>query len=134
MTYDRSQRACGALRASSAGDSVHFEISPNPAFVDEDVRVCVRGLTAAALISVQAATDDDQGRRWISQARFRADSGGGLTLRCTNLWTAAIVASRRWGFSGPWSLRRRARTVVPVSRKMIVRRIAWISRLCSMGA
>src|SRR5208282_1564105 len=76
MTYDRSQRACGALRASSAGDSVHFEISPNPAFVDEDVRVCVRGLTAAALISVQAATDDDQGRRWISQARFRADSGG----------------------------------------------------------
>src|SRR5271156_1885847 len=76
MTYDRSQRACGALRASSAGDGVHFEISPNPAFVDEDVRVCVRGLAAAALISVQAATDDDQGRRWISQARFRADSGG----------------------------------------------------------
>src|SRR5271170_5923920 len=76
MTYDRSQRACGALRASSAGDGVHFEVSPNPAFVDEDVRVCLRGLPAAALISVHAATDDDQGRRWSSQARFRADSCG----------------------------------------------------------
>jgi dienelactone hydrolase len=64
------------LRASSASSSVHFEIAPNPAFVDEDVRVCVRGLPACALISIQAATEDDQGRRWSSQARFRADSTG----------------------------------------------------------
>jgi dienelactone hydrolase len=76
MTYDGLQKASSALSASPAGDGVQFEISPNPAFVDEDVRVCVRGLPAAALISIQAATDDDQGRRWSSQARFRADSGG----------------------------------------------------------
>jgi dienelactone hydrolase len=76
MTYDGSQRASSALSASPAGYGVEFEISPSPAFVDEDVRVCVRGLPASALISIQAATDDDQGRRWSSQARFRADSGG----------------------------------------------------------
>jgi dienelactone hydrolase len=64
------------LSASSAGCGVHFEISPNPAFVDEDVRVCVRGLAASALISIQAATEDDLGRRWSSQGRFRADSAG----------------------------------------------------------
>src|SRR5277367_2084718 len=76
MTYDGSQRASSALSTSPAGDGAEFEISPTPAFVDEDVRVCVRGLPASALISIQAATDDDQGRRWSSQARFRADSGG----------------------------------------------------------
>ena len=64
------------MSASSAISSVHFEIAPNPAFVDEDVRVCVRGLPASALISIQAATEDDQGRRWSSLARFRADSAG----------------------------------------------------------
>jgi dienelactone hydrolase len=64
------------LSASSAISSVHFEIAPNPAFVDEDVRVCVRGLPASALISIQDTTEDDQGRRWSSLARFRADSAG----------------------------------------------------------
>ena len=63
------------MSAPAAGD-VRFEISPNPAFVDEDVRVCVRGVPAASLISIHAATEDDQQRRWSSQARFRADSAG----------------------------------------------------------
>jgi dienelactone hydrolase len=76
MTYDRSQRASGALSASPAGTGVQFEISPNPAFVDEDVRVRVRGLPKASLISIHAATGDDQGRRWSSQALFRTDSAG----------------------------------------------------------
>src|SRR5271154_2401893 len=76
MTYDGLQKASSALSTYPAGDGAEFEISPTPAFVDEDVRVCVRGLPAAALISIQAATDDDQVRRWNSQARFRADSGG----------------------------------------------------------
>jgi dienelactone hydrolase len=64
------------LSAPSAGSGVDFEIAPNPAFVDEDVRVCVRGLPASALISIQDTTEDDQGRRWSSLARFRADSAG----------------------------------------------------------
>jgi dienelactone hydrolase len=76
MTYDRSQRDYDALSATSVCVSAFFEIAPNPAFVDEDVRVCARGLPASALISIQAATEDDQGRRWSSEGRFRADSGG----------------------------------------------------------
>ena len=64
------------MSAPSAGSGVDFEIAPNPAFVDEDVRVCVRGLPASALISIQDTTEDDQGRRWSSLARFRADSAG----------------------------------------------------------
>ena len=65
------------MSASSARDgSVHFETSPNPAFADEDVRVCLRGLAPSALISIQAATNDDCGRRWSSLGHFRADSSG----------------------------------------------------------
>ena len=64
-----------ALNPFPASD-VRFEISPNPAFVDEDVRVGLRGLAASSLVTVQAATEDDRGRRWSSQGRFRADSGG----------------------------------------------------------
>ncbi len=64
------------MSAASAGGGVQFKIAPNPAFVDEDVRVCVRGLAVSAQISIQGAAEDDQGRRWISLARFRADSGG----------------------------------------------------------
>jgi dienelactone hydrolase len=71
----RLTKESSELSASPAGD-VRFEISPNPAFVDEDVRVCVRGMPASSLVSIQAATEDDQGRRWSSQARFRADSAG----------------------------------------------------------
>jgi dienelactone hydrolase len=76
MTYDRSQRASSALSASAARSGVHFEISPDPAFVDEEVRVCLRGLAASSLVSVQATTEDDQRRRWSSLGRFRADSAG----------------------------------------------------------
>src|SRR6202167_5124591 len=76
MIYDDSKRALGALSAAPAGRGVHFEISPNSAFVDEDVRVCLNGLAAASLISIDAATEDGNGRRWNSQARFRADSSG----------------------------------------------------------
>jgi dienelactone hydrolase len=64
------------LSVSSAGVRVHFAISPNPAFVDDDVHVCVRGLAGSSLISIQTATEDDQGRRWISLGHFRADSSG----------------------------------------------------------
>lgn len=64
------------MSASSAGGGVQFEIAPDPAFVDEDVRVCVRGLVASALISIQGAAKDDQGRRWSLLGHFRADSSG----------------------------------------------------------
>jgi Acyl-CoA thioester hydrolase/BAAT N-terminal region/BAAT / Acyl-CoA thioester hydrolase C terminal len=80
MIYEDPKRALGALSASPDGSGVHFEISPNSAFVDEDVRVCLNGLAAASLISIHAATEDDSGRRWNSQARFRTNSSGGVDV------------------------------------------------------
>jgi dienelactone hydrolase len=77
MVHDVSRKAFRALSASP-GIILRFEISPNPAFVDEDVRVCVQGLPPAALISIHAAMDDNLGRRWSSEARFRADSTGSV--------------------------------------------------------
>jgi dienelactone hydrolase len=62
--------------SASPASGPRFEISPNPAFADEDVRVCVRGLAASSSISIHAATEDDLGRRWTSEARFRADAAG----------------------------------------------------------
>ena len=62
--------------SASPDSAPRFDISPDPAFADEDARVCVRGLPASALISIQAAVEDDQGRRWSSLACFRADSAG----------------------------------------------------------
>jgi dienelactone hydrolase len=79
MSYDGSRKASSALSTPPASD-LCFEISPNPAFVDEDVRVSVRGAPASSLISVHAATEDDQHRRWSSQARFRADSSGSVDI------------------------------------------------------
>ena len=75
MSLSRLTKESSELSAPAAGN-VRFEISPNPSFVDEDARVCVRGLPAASLISIHAATEDGLGRRWSSQARFRADSAG----------------------------------------------------------
>jgi dienelactone hydrolase len=86
MIYGGSAKASTALSASPAGNADQFEISRNPAFVDEDVRVCVRGLPASAPICIQAATEDDQGRRWISQAHFRADSAGVIDASVQQSW------------------------------------------------
>jgi dienelactone hydrolase len=92
MSYDRSPRAFAALSAAPAGSGVHFQVSPHPAFVDENVRLCVRGLPAAALPSLHATSLDDQARRWSSQACFRADSSGAID--------ASVHASLRGSYRG----------------------------------
>ncbi|HYL69045.1 MAG TPA: acyl-CoA thioesterase/BAAT N-terminal domain-containing protein, partial [Candidatus Limnocylindria bacterium] len=56
--------------------SIRFEISPNPAFVDEEVRIRVRGLHLNHPLILRATTEDDDARRWRSQAHFRADESG----------------------------------------------------------
>jgi dienelactone hydrolase len=56
--------------------NIHFEISPNPAFVDEEIRICVRGLRPHQPVVLRAATEDDDRRSWRSRAQFRADESG----------------------------------------------------------
>ena len=68
---------------ASAGSSAHdisLQISPNPAFVDEEVRVRALGLVPQQQILMRAATRDDLDRSWNSRAIFRADASGSVDL------------------------------------------------------
>ena len=53
-----------------------MEITPNPAFADEPVRVAASGFAPRQRVIVRASTEDDAGRRWVSHAEFRADAEG----------------------------------------------------------
>jgi len=48
--------------------------------VDEEVRVRVCGFAPQQQVLIRAATQDDLGRRWASQAVFRADASGTVDL------------------------------------------------------
>ncbi|MGH9717448.1 MAG: acyl-CoA thioester hydrolase/BAAT C-terminal domain-containing protein [Candidatus Acidiferrales bacterium] len=61
-----------------AGD-IRFDF-PNGAFIDEDVRIRLSGLGPHQGVRIRATTEDDENRRWISDARFRADAHGEVDL------------------------------------------------------
>src|SRR5579872_4758801 len=65
-----------AQRTSSSPSGVRLEISPNPAYVDEPVRIRLRGLAPGCKAVLRAITRDDDDRTWTSHAEFRADSSG----------------------------------------------------------
>jgi len=62
-----------------AGD-IRFEIPPNGAFIDEELKIGLSGLTPHQSVRIHATTEDDENRRWISGATFRADSHGRVDL------------------------------------------------------
>ena len=53
-----------------------IEIAPNPAFIDEDVSICVRGLAHGARVVLRATVLDDAGRTWEAHATYIADAAG----------------------------------------------------------
>lgn len=53
-----------------------LEASPNPAFVDEEIRVTLRGLPCGSRVSISAETEDDDRRTWKSEAEFTVDPAG----------------------------------------------------------
>ncbi|MFZ0737573.1 MAG: acyl-CoA thioesterase/BAAT N-terminal domain-containing protein, partial [Candidatus Acidiferrales bacterium] len=59
---------------------MQIEITPNPALVDELVRIRVRGAAAAERVRLAAWTMDDAGRRWDSRAEFIARGDGSVDL------------------------------------------------------
>jgi dienelactone hydrolase len=65
-----------SLSAISTGSSI--EVDPNPAFVDEEVRVTVRGVRPRSCVSIHAETEDDELRTWKSEAEFIADAMGNV--------------------------------------------------------
>jgi len=71
----KTQRTPIATSVSSAR-KLRFEISPNPTFVDEHVRIFAAGLRPLERVVIRAVTEDDENRRWRSHAEFRADETG----------------------------------------------------------
>jgi dienelactone hydrolase len=57
-----------------------IELTPNAAFADEELRVEVRGLEPGCRIVITAATEDDEGRAWRSEAQFLADASGAVKV------------------------------------------------------
>jgi dienelactone hydrolase len=57
-----------------------IEITANPAFVDEEVRIELRGMRAGARVVVSAETEDDDQRTWKSEAEFIADAAGEVKI------------------------------------------------------
>ena len=47
--------------------------------MDEEVRICIRGLGPEKDVQVLATTYDDEKRLWRSRAEFRADGAGSWT-------------------------------------------------------
>ncbi|HVB87038.1 MAG TPA: acyl-CoA thioesterase/bile acid-CoA:amino acid N-acyltransferase family protein [Candidatus Dormibacteraeota bacterium] len=62
-----------------AGD-LRFDVPPNGAFIDEDVEIRLSGLAPHQSVRIHATTEDDENRRWMSDATFRADSRGQVDL------------------------------------------------------
>lgn len=60
--------------------NIRFEVPPNGAFIDEDLRIRLSGLAPHQSVRIHATTEDDANRRWISHARFRADARGEVDL------------------------------------------------------
>lgn len=60
--------------------NIHIDITPNPAFVDDEVSLHVRGLRPRQSVVIRASVRDDEQRIWRSQAEFRADAAGSLDV------------------------------------------------------
>lgn len=60
--------------------NIRFELPANGVFIDEDVRIRLRGLAPQQKVRIHATTEDDENRRWTSNAQFRADINGQVDL------------------------------------------------------
>lgn len=82
MSPSAENQARGELEAA-----IRFEVPPDGAFVDDDIRIRLCGLAPNQKVHIRATTEDDENRRWSSDARFRADASGQVDLS-TNASTA----------------------------------------------
>ena len=92
-----------AQRTSSSPSGVPLEISPNPAYVDESLRIRLTGLAPGCKAVLRAATRDDDDRTWNSHGEFRADSSGHLDLATSPAISGAYRGVSPMGLF--WSMR-----------------------------
>lgn len=62
--------------ATSSRDGISIEVTPNPAYVDEEVRIVLRGMPARRRVALRVSSCDDEGRLWESRAEFVSDTAG----------------------------------------------------------
>ncbi|MGH9728384.1 MAG: acyl-CoA thioester hydrolase/BAAT C-terminal domain-containing protein [Candidatus Acidiferrales bacterium] len=68
-------------QAEAAGTgSAQFEIAPNPAFIDEDVSIRIRGVPAGARVMLHAKVEDDAACTWEAHAGYTADAAGSVNV------------------------------------------------------
>ncbi|MGA9884551.1 MAG: acyl-CoA thioester hydrolase/BAAT C-terminal domain-containing protein [Candidatus Acidiferrales bacterium] len=60
--------------------NIRFDVPPQGAFIDEDVCIRLSGLAPRQKVRIHATTQDDENRRWSSDAHFRADARGEVDL------------------------------------------------------
>lgn len=73
-------QAAASMPPQERKRTVHFEVPLGGAFIDEDVRIRLSGLAPHQRVRIHATTEDDDNRRWSSDARFRADGNGEVDL------------------------------------------------------
>jgi dienelactone hydrolase len=61
---------------SAAANQPRLEITPNPAYVNDELAIRVTGLAPHLRIKLRAQVQDDAGRSWESRAVFRANEKG----------------------------------------------------------
>ena len=64
------------MNRAHAATGIILEVSPNPAFIDEEVSIRLSGLAPREIATIRASTSDDDGRVWTSRAKFCADGAG----------------------------------------------------------
>jgi dienelactone hydrolase len=58
----------------------HFEIAPNPAFVDQRIKISLRSFLVSQQVTVQLSETDQMGQVWQSHAEFLTDRNGNVNL------------------------------------------------------
>jgi dienelactone hydrolase len=100
-TASRPATSTGGRPRTSGRLSINVE--PSRSLLGEPVHVRVRGAAPGARVRLRAETADVHGRRWVAQASFVADRGGGVDLDAS-----APVVGDYQGVAGMgllWSLR-----------------------------
>jgi hypothetical protein len=70
-------RICAlALLLPHARGAVAFQVTPDPALMDERIAVRVTGLAPSRTVTIRAASRDQRGCMWRSSAVFVAGSDG----------------------------------------------------------
>lgn len=104
MCYNQTLETSEDAIASNAPQGpIRLEVSPNPAFVDAELKIQLQGLSVGQKAILRASTLDDQKRTWSSHAEFRADASGLIDPRTHESLAGSYCGVSQMGLF--WSMR-----------------------------